>query len=105
MNLGRCLLLPDCPVGITSGHMLETHFKVDYVPNEKLVVHVTSDLKLEFIKAKYETMQQCNLHDMVLKLRCSKNVFNTTIDERLNSYTKNERLGIVRAVELQKALK
>ena len=53
---GRCLVLPDCPIGIISGHLLESTFKVEYIPNDKLIVHVSDDMALQFKKVKNGTM-------------------------------------------------
>ena len=68
-GLGRCLLLPDYPIGIISGHLLESIFKVEYISNDKFIVHVSDDMALQLKKVKHGTMYSCNLRAVAAKLR------------------------------------
>ena len=96
-GLGRCLLLPDCPIGILYGHLLESIFKVEYIPNDKFIV--PDDMALQFKKVKHGTM-----YSVAAKLRTQSSIMNVTVNERLNMYSKSERAGIEPDIQLQKSL-
>ena len=60
--LGRCLLIPNCPVGLISSHVLESMgFNIEYHSGINYIVHITSKLALVFKKANNSTMNVCDI--------------------------------------------
>lgn len=107
MCLGRCILLPGCPVSLISCHELEARkFTINYISGIKYEVHVSDELSLHFNKLNGGTMYVCDVAARASELGrvASSIMLSATVSQRLQTYSKREQTGISKVLDLQRSL-